>query len=592
MDTISSVTTRNQSFENYPAANADMPKAKGFSTVDISGLLAFLKKNGYEVSKKPNFNGKSASERTATSTKKAVKSSTTKWKPTCLDLDNNMDEHRADGNCLFYALYESLDKDENLGLGKKSKITVRNLRKQIVLQQIQNVRNLCMQPNVDADALLLATNEVTSGISSLDMVTENIITNIWNKHKTKNNTKFSTAAATGEIARAAALAIFTNIGDSYVHNECLTCVSQILHRPILLLYAYVTNEILYQCELYDDHDKHIYHPDQNGQLEEQFSAARAGDEPLDFGVDVKFSEDTIVIAMHPGHYYGVPSFKERHLNFNGENVISVDLKNGKLVTDRLNVVKADVTECDSLPQISKKNIGKKLEKFNAFLKLQEKYNFHYASPTTDHTYKRVFVDAKNAKTIGKSFCNCMLKLGFAAKKLKARSVEVIPESVDTYSKNFYLALENLLKTFFPVPQNLKVDALYDVDMDDPRRPRQTTRNKNAKIPAYILVEMQVAQQDMAIRSLFYTCKIMAGATVNLAAVAPGIPPPVYSFAICMKDSIDSSLVKEEIISTENIDSDPRNFTEMSVGNVFLGKVLPYGTEVSTVNAAKNALKKR
>jgi hypothetical protein len=380
----------------------------------------------------------------------------------------------------------------------------------------------------------------------------------------------------------AALAVLTNTNNNYIYGECLSYVAQILKRPILLLYANASSgEQVYQCEFHRGCDKFIYHPDKSGQFEEQVSASSSDGKQLDYGINTKFPEDTIVIAMHPGHYYGVPSFGEQGLKFGSNAVTGVDLGTGCL-TMKKNVV-ADSEGGESHIHDARAE--------SSFKKLQKEYGIYYASPTADHTYKRVFLDAKNAETIGKSFCNCMLKLG-SPEGLTTRSVKVMSESVDASPRNFYLAVVNLVQSFLPGAQNLKVDALYDVDVDDPRRPRQGTRSGEAKVPACVLMEMQVAQQNMAIRLLSYACKIMGGSTVNLAAAGPDIPPPVYSFALCMWDSDDKSLIKKESISTRNIDAKKEPFTELSVGNVFLGNVLPYGTAENDVTKARDALKEK
>jgi hypothetical protein len=67
------------------------------------------------------------------------------WQPSCLDLADNMESHRADGNCLCYALYEAYGKQETLvpAEGETEAISVRNLRRHIVTAQVNELRQLC-----------------------------------------------------------------------------------------------------------------------------------------------------------------------------------------------------------------------------------------------------------------------------------------------------------------------------------------------------------------------------------------------------------------------------------------------------------------
>ncbi len=74
------------------------------------------------------------------------------------------------------------------------------------------------------------------------------------------------------------------------------------------------------------------------------------------------------------------------------------------------------------------------------------------------------------------------------------------------------------------PQNLKVDFLCKILLNEQ--------------PMYILAEMQVKPQDMAIRLLSYVCKIFSSSPIDVNKNT--IPPPVYGFAFCMRDNNDNN----------------------------------------------------
>jgi hypothetical protein len=331
------------------------------------------------------------------------------------------------------------------------------------------------------------------------------------------------------------------------------------------------------------------------------------------GIDVEtgvgeFPKDLIVIAMHNGHYYGVPSFEGNGLYVRNEqghiayitnpSQIGIKIAGGNSHPSPLEWISSNGERVRSSEDVGSRearstsneepsdgDLSRHIGNISAFQELQKKYHIYHASPTTDHVYKRVF---GGNEEIGKSFCDCLLKLGFRDGNLSTRSITFEPESVDAWFKNFYLAAKKFIGEQLPDAQNLKVDALYEADMEDSRRSRPNTRSQGAKIPAFILVEMQVKKQDMAIRLLNYACKIMAGADTN---VSKGIIPlPVYAFGLCMWKS--NSLIKQERICSSNVDERPDKFTELSVGNIFLDKVLPYGTAQDAIQTARDNLKKK
>jgi hypothetical protein len=84
------------------------------------------------------------------------------WRPTCKDLEGDMESHRADGNCLCYALYESCGNDETLGTKKGSKITARNLRRLMVEKQLKDLQERCrgVSVNIDQNHLLCVIKQV------------------------------------------------------------------------------------------------------------------------------------------------------------------------------------------------------------------------------------------------------------------------------------------------------------------------------------------------------------------------------------------------------------------------------------------------
>lgn len=194
----------------------------------------------------------------------------------------------------------------------------------------------------------------------------------------------------------------------------------------------------------------------------------------------------------------------------------------------------------------------------------------YASPTTDHTYKAVFLGANE---ISREFCNALLKISMPAIELSARSVRVMSEHVDAIFKDFYLAIKNFVDV--PEPQNLKVDALFCADMEDGRRAdrvMQDRRGTAIQKPAYILGEMQVSEQDFGMRLMSYGSKIFGGSAINLKD--GHMPLPLYGVGICMWDNasfvedlgtLRSCGIEKEVMGNQK-------FTEISLNNVFLGKL--------------------
>jgi hypothetical protein len=232
-------------------------------------------------------------------------------------------------------------------------------------------------------------------------------------------------------------------------------------------------------------------------------------------------------------------------------------------------------------------------------KIQATGIINYASPTTDHMYKKVFLNSlsQGENKIGRDFCNAMLRIMTKNDSLTVRKVEVMSEHVDGVFKNFYLAV----KAFVDVPeqQNLKVDALFCADMNDNRRAEKpaTKSGKGPQNPAYVLGEMQVGQQNFGARLLSYACKILSGCNIDLKNNV--MPPPVYAMGFCMWNSGELVKGPRGISSKDlDIDSTGNEFTEIFCTNVFLGdyvKILKTDTRDSIDSklvSAQNTLKEK
>jgi hypothetical protein len=544
------------------------------------------------------------------------------WQPTCGDLEGKMKDHRANGNCLFYALYESCNKSETFGAKKGSIITVRNLRKLIVEEQLKALQGRIKELNIDYNRLLRVVGEVNPSGNTQGLKVEEVVA-LWNSIHERYNENLPNERQLGwawicntgkSVIELANTIVATSKDKSWVHNDSIGYAAQILKRPILLIHegSAVEGEKpkgeIGGYELFDGDNKVLCI------FNEETKKLEVNDKNfLETYPEYVFPENPIVIAMHNGHYYGVPSFKEKGLhirNSQGQiakvthpSQIGIKIAGEDSPLPPLAWADSDSDDVRQFEDIGSRkarsisnedfgdgdgdhgDLGRRIGDIPVFKELQEKYRIYHASPTTDHVYKRVF--GGNTE-IGKSFCDCLLKLGFRDENLSTRSVTLEPESVDAGFKNFYLAVKRFVGEQLPDAQSLKVDALYGADMEDSRRPRPRTRSQVVKVPAFILAEMQVEKQNMAIRLLSYACKIMAGADVNVKKST--IPSPVYAFGLCMSQS--NSLIKQERISSSNVDEGPDRFTELSIGNIFLGNVLPYTIQADAVQTARNNLKRK
>lgn len=195
----------------------------------------------------------------------------------------------------------------------------------------------------------------------------------------------------------------------------------------------------------------------------------------------------------------------------------------------------------------------------------------HSTPTTDNEFKRVFLHTVNENgenIIGRSFADALLKLSMPNTNLSVRKVNVISENVDGVFKNFYLAVKDFIDV--PETQNLRVDALYCADVNDPRRDARLPQTRSENIiqkPAYILGEMQVAPQDFGARLISYMSKIFGSCTTALKANQ--VPIPTYGVGLCMWNGTSFC---EDLgrLSSDNV-KNKLNFTEIMGRTIFLGK---------------------
>ncbi|MDR1413715.1 MAG: hypothetical protein LBI56_02125 [Puniceicoccales bacterium] len=195
----------------------------------------------------------------------------------------------------------------------------------------------------------------------------------------------------------------------------------------------------------------------------------------------------------------------------------------------------------------------------------------YASPTADHTYKKVFQHTLQVEgnKIGQSFCNAMLKITMKGADITVRKAQTMSENVDIVLKNFYLSVKNFVDV--PEQQNLKVDALFLTDVDDNRRAAgPITRSGNIfSKPAYVLGEIQVSEQQFGSRLLSYGSKILGGDRIDLKNNV--IPSPVYATGFCMWNC-DFLVKGPPVINSNDLEAKPSDkFMEFACCSVFLGK---------------------
>ena len=256
---------------------------------------------------------------------------------------------------------------------------------------------------------------------------------------------------------------------------------------------------------------------------------------------------------------------------------------------------------------------------------------YYTAATTDHSYKELAWHVKGASNL---IVNCLLRLQFPHADLDIRDVKIGGEHVDANRKDFWSAvssyidgaeqalnkmgndlekarsslegdysnlkgvyekLKNVLKICNPLKellqnienfekdiaeikkiegrlqelgnlvsglkkvlvQNLKTDSLFKTGIGDSY--------------AWIVVEMQVKKQEMAIRLLSYVCKVFALENINLPKEI--IPYPVYGFALCLAKS--DSLQKNGVLDTRWVDEDPKQCSAISTCNVYLNEPQKY-----------------
>jgi hypothetical protein len=199
------------------------------------------------------------------------------------------------------------------------------------------------------------------------------------------------------------------------------------------------------------------------------------------------------------------------------------------------------------------------------LQKQREGMYTFASPTADHNYKRVFLCTSSEIRI--DFCNAILKVAMPSIPLTVREVKVADEFIDRDAVNRQLAIGG------PKPQNLRVDALFHVDMEDNRRdgPPQTRTGTFMSRPAYILGEMQVDPQHFGARLMSYVSKVHGALPIDVKQDV--IPAPVYAAAFCMW-ACEQLVKRSESVRSTQLDAvETRRFTEISYSSVFLGKLI-------------------
>jgi hypothetical protein len=174
--------------------------------------------------------------------------------------------------------------------------------------------------------------------------------------------------------------IKTNMG-SYIHNDCLHHVVRMLQRPILLIYE--------NCEL---RNGRMVNGNERGKVCDCMLHALDG-QTYAYSVDIDgkpcpnentpqfsefFTDVTITIAMHPGHYYGQLSFTEQHLHVGNRLVIGVN-KDG-LIFQQNAIPTAPAREM-RLQRRTSSRVSKKTTTIELKVENDVKFNFKIATRT-------------------------------------------------------------------------------------------------------------------------------------------------------------------------------------------------------------------
>ncbi|MDR1401336.1 MAG: hypothetical protein LBI81_00040 [Puniceicoccales bacterium] len=259
------------------------------------------------------------------------------WQPTCKDLEGNMELHKADGNCMFYALYEACRKDENFGISgvgtrKNPKATVHNLRRHIVDAQLGELKAKCNEGGEKIDCNLLlnvvqrvaAKNELLSSSEARPagaiFADENhkILKDICNSYNAVHKVSLKdTCKEDQSLITMAMNVILTNRDNGFMDATNLKYVAQILRRPILLINADPTN-VPYEVRGKFTSNEYYASGTITGYTLYQVNG-KSGIYDADYqdtrqpGEKFWKNKKTIVIAKGSVHFFGEPSFAENGL---------------------------------------------------------------------------------------------------------------------------------------------------------------------------------------------------------------------------------------------------------------------------------------
>jgi hypothetical protein len=164
------------------------------------------------------------------------------------------------------------------------------------------------------------------------------------------------------IVKLAMLTMLTNVNNSWIHNDCLRHVAALLKRPILLIYEGVDGSASKEVSgatLYAVNGDYTRYEINN--LGKLYISERIQENKGSF-VDSynllsKLPDRTIAIAMRPGHYYGVPSFKSEGV-YIGKNLVTGVNEQGLVLREPLNQKRVLRPQRKSLPKKSLSNLEK------------------------------------------------------------------------------------------------------------------------------------------------------------------------------------------------------------------------------------------
>ncbi|MDR2720728.1 MAG: hypothetical protein LBB15_00370 [Puniceicoccales bacterium] len=249
----------------------------------------------------------------------------------CKSLTGRIDSHRANGNCLFFALYEALGKDEKLGTDRDSGITVRNLKQHIANSQVSQIKRMC-EFGISHNSLTAIVQNMwgriddsvgTSG-SMYGIIDNGICAEIISKYNAEASKNGRIDPSNGEvkkvICRIAELVGMCKDDCFYMGTHHLPNVAQILNRPILLIDA---DSVSVEPNKNNGEEREVhfpgqvssftlYNPDETTKVYFINEQGKIYDKTTD--ILPVFPKGTVVIAKNPGHFYGQPSFEQNNLH--------------------------------------------------------------------------------------------------------------------------------------------------------------------------------------------------------------------------------------------------------------------------------------